>query len=132
MLVSAMGVDSKKFSQNVKWVSHWLLFNANSAIFQLWPGENRLIFNEMIMRTALSYANTLSSIYIVLVHWNNSPRIDLSPHSGTLSWFRVNQSFLFLLNAACLSRNNKCQLYSLSFDPIGVRTHNLPHARRAR
>jgi hypothetical protein len=25
----------------------WLLFNANSAIFQLYYGENKLIFNEM-------------------------------------------------------------------------------------
>jgi hypothetical protein len=27
----------------------WLLFNANSAIFQLYHGENMLIFNEMMM-----------------------------------------------------------------------------------
>jgi hypothetical protein len=35
------------------WVSEWLLFNANSAIFQLYHGENKLIFNEMTMRSAL-------------------------------------------------------------------------------
>jgi len=29
----------------------WLLFN--SAIFQLYHGENKLIFNEMMMRSAL-------------------------------------------------------------------------------
>jgi hypothetical protein len=34
-------------------VSEWLLFNANSAIFQLYIGENRLIFNEMMVRSAL-------------------------------------------------------------------------------
>ena len=28
----------------IKWVSEWLLFNANSAIFQLYHGENKLIF----------------------------------------------------------------------------------------
>jgi hypothetical protein len=33
--------------------SEWLLFNANSAIFQLYHGENKLIFNEMLMRSAL-------------------------------------------------------------------------------
>ena len=27
--------------------------NANSAIFQLYHGENKLIFNEMMMRSAL-------------------------------------------------------------------------------
>jgi hypothetical protein len=34
-------------SQNLIWVSEWSLFNANSAIFQLYHGENKLIFNEM-------------------------------------------------------------------------------------
>jgi hypothetical protein len=34
-------------------VNEWLLFNANSAIFQLYHGENKLIFNEMMMRSAL-------------------------------------------------------------------------------
>jgi hypothetical protein len=36
-----------------EWVSEWLLLSANSAIFQLYHGENKLIFNEMIMRSAL-------------------------------------------------------------------------------
>ena len=31
----------------------WLLFNANSAIFQLYHGENKLIFNEMMIRFVL-------------------------------------------------------------------------------
>ena len=37
------------------WVSEWLLFNANSAMFQLlvYHGENKLICNEMMMRSAL-------------------------------------------------------------------------------
>jgi hypothetical protein len=35
-------------------VSEWLLFNAKSAIFQLYHGDNRFIFNEkMKMRFAL-------------------------------------------------------------------------------
>ena len=34
-------------------VSEWLLFNANSSIFQLYNGENKLIFNEMRMMSAL-------------------------------------------------------------------------------
>jgi hypothetical protein len=36
-----------------EWVSEWLLFNANSAIFQLYRGENKLIFNEMMMISVL-------------------------------------------------------------------------------
>ena len=34
------------------WVSEWLLFNANSAVFQLYNGGNWLIFSEMMMRSA--------------------------------------------------------------------------------
>ena len=34
-------------------LSEWLLFNANSAICQLYRGENKLIFNEMMIRSAL-------------------------------------------------------------------------------
>jgi len=34
-------------------VSEYLLFNANSAIFQLYHGDNKLIFNEMMMKSAL-------------------------------------------------------------------------------
>ena len=49
---------------------------------------------------------------IVLAHRNNSPPIDMLPHSDTLSWFRANQSLLFLLNAACLARSNTYQFYS--------------------
>jgi hypothetical protein len=33
---------------------------------------------------------------------NTSPQVDMSLHSGTLFWFRANQSLLFLLNVACL------------------------------
>ena len=34
-------------------VSEWLLLNANSAIFQLYHDEDKLIFNEIMMRSAL-------------------------------------------------------------------------------
>jgi hypothetical protein len=37
--------------------------------------------------------------FIVLAHWNNSLQIYMSLYSNTLSWFWVNQSLLFLLNA---------------------------------
>ena len=40
-------------------VSERLLFNANSAIFQLYHGENKIIFNEMMMRSVLYQTNTL-------------------------------------------------------------------------
>jgi hypothetical protein len=34
----------------MEWVSEWLLFNANSAIVQLYHDGNKLISNEMMMR----------------------------------------------------------------------------------
>jgi hypothetical protein len=34
-------------------VSEWLLFSTNPAMFQLYHGENKFIFNPMIMRSAL-------------------------------------------------------------------------------
>jgi hypothetical protein len=66
----------------------------------------------------------------VLAHWNNSPPIDMPPHSDTLSWFRVNQSLHFFLNHAYLAKKQQEQLYSLWFDQIGTRTHDLLHSRR--
>jgi hypothetical protein len=54
------------------------------------------------MRSSLYYANTISWIFIVLAHWSNSPRIDMTLHTNTLSWFWANQSLLSLLKAACL------------------------------
>jgi hypothetical protein len=33
-------------ASDAKGVSEWLLFNANSAIIQLYHGENKLIFDE--------------------------------------------------------------------------------------
>jgi hypothetical protein len=59
-------------------MSEWLLLSANSAFFQLYHGENKLIFNEMMMRSALYQTNTLNWILLVLAHWNNSPRVDMS------------------------------------------------------
>jgi hypothetical protein len=41
-------------------MSEWL-FNVNSAIFQLYHGENKLIFNEMMMMSALFSLGTLVS-----------------------------------------------------------------------
>ena len=52
-LVLCCYINSIKTFKVSEWVSEWLLFNANSVIFQLYHGENKLIFNEMIMQSAL-------------------------------------------------------------------------------
>jgi hypothetical protein len=71
-------------------VSEWLLFNANSAIFQLYHEKNKLIFNEMMMRSTLYQINMLSWLFTVLAHWNNSLQIATSPHLDTLYRFLAN------------------------------------------
>ena len=43
------------------------------------------------------YTNTLSWIFIVLSHWNNSLWVDMSFHLDTSFWFWANQSLLFVL-----------------------------------
>ena len=89
-------------------MTEWLLLSANSAIVQLYYGENKLILNEIMMvRSALFLINTLSLICIVLAHWNNSLRVDMSLHSDTLFWSRVNQSLLLLLNAEYLAEKQQ-------------------------
>ena len=74
---------------------------------KLYHDENRLIVIAMMVRSALYKTNTLSCICIVLVHWNNSPRVDMSLYSDTLLWFRANQSLLVLLNAAYLAEKQQ-------------------------
>ena len=60
--------------------------------------------NEMMMMKDRFVLDQLAELdfYRVLIHWNTSLRRDISLHSDTLSWFRANQSLLFLLNAVCL------------------------------
>jgi len=51
-----------------------MVFNANSPIFQLYHYENKLIFNEMMMRSALYQTNMLSWIFIVLATQQSTDR----------------------------------------------------------
>ena len=98
-------LSDKDYRSYVTWVSEWLLFNANSVILQLYHGENKLI--SMRWWCPLCTRPTLLSQIFFIVNWNNSPLIDMSPHSDTLSWFCANQSLLFLLNAACLAKKQQ-------------------------
>jgi hypothetical protein len=49
-IIIKLSKDRKSYGSQL---SQWLLFNANSAILQLYHGENKLIFNEMMMMSAL-------------------------------------------------------------------------------
>jgi len=61
---------------------------------------NKQFINCIMARSSYIRRDTLCWICRVLVHWNDIPRIDVSLHSDTLYWFRVNQSLLFLLHVA--------------------------------
>ena len=101
-----------------KIVSEWLLFNANSAIFQLNHGDEQVNFQwDDEVRFVLDKHAWLN--FIVLAHWNNSPHVDISPHWDTLSWFRAHQSLLLLLSGARLAEQQQILIaYSLvSPDP---------------
>ena len=52
----------------------------------------------------------LKHIFLVLAHWNNSPRIDMSLHSDTLSWFQAYQCFL-VLNDVCLAEKHQIPIF---------------------
>jgi hypothetical protein len=88
------------------WVSKWLLFHAKSTIFRLYHSENKLICNEMIWGPLCTRPIRLVG-FLVLDHWKNSPRIDISPYSDTLSWSRANQTLFVILNAVCLAENQQ-------------------------
>jgi len=77
----------------------------------------------------LSDEKFLSWIFIVLVHWKNSPQIDTLLHSNILFWFKANQPLLWLLIDNCLAKSNKYQCSSLWFYQTMARTHNLLHSK---
>ena len=116
------------YIDNILWVSDCCLTPTQECVSCIMV--NKLIFHERMMRSTLYLFDTLSWMFIVITHWNNSSRIDISYISNILSWFRANQSLLFLLNAACLVARDTN--FSLWFDLIGTRTHDLSHSRRAR
>ena len=85
-------------------------------------------------------------------HWNNSPRIDMSPHPHTFTlnilYCQTNtdngsdtsykltrssrthypESDFFSLMLRAWRRSNKYQFYSFWFDQSGARTYDLPHS----
>jgi hypothetical protein len=51
-------------------VSKWLLFNTKWTNFHQYHGENKLRFDEIMMKSTLFYSNALRLIFTVLAHWN--------------------------------------------------------------
>ena len=102
------------FSECRRWFSDCCL----TLTFQLYHGKSKLIFYEMILRSALYQTNMLSWIFIVQAHRSNSPRIDMLPQLATLSRFWANQSLLFLLNAECLAEKQQIPILQSLVWPV--------------
>jgi len=62
----------------------------------------------------------LVRFFIVLAHWNNSPRIDMSFHSHTFSLFRANQFVLLPLNAVCLAEKQQIPILVFGLTGSGL------------
>jgi hypothetical protein len=83
------------------------LYTCKCSFYSSISWRDQVNFNGMMMRFVLFLPNVLSLILIVLVDWNNSPRVDILPLSDPLSWFQGNQCLLFPLNAACLAEKQQ-------------------------
>jgi hypothetical protein len=72
-------------------------------------------------------------VFIVLAHWNNSPRVEMSLHWDTLFWFWANQSAFSPY--CCVLSGEATHINFIVFDltrSTGARTRDLLHSRRAR
>ena len=72
-------------------LSGWLLFYAEWAVFQPYHGKNKFWRNDDDDVRFLLHAEL---DFIVLAHWNSSPRVEMSLHADSL---------LLFLCAVCVS-----------------------------
>jgi hypothetical protein len=101
-----------KVKPDWEWVGDFCLIPAQQFSAISWREQVNFKWDDDEVR--FHKTNTLTWIFIVLAHWNNSPRINVSPHSDILSAFRANQFLLFLLNDHCLEEKQHLQFYKLT------------------
>jgi hypothetical protein len=70
-------------------------------------GDDDVLMMVMMMVMMMQRCTRLwhSWVLIELAHWINSPQVDMSLHSDTLSWFRANQSLLSVLSGETANTN---------------------------
>ena len=90
------------------WVSECCL-TPKWAICHLYHGENKL---HSMRWWRIPLCTRPTRLVGPLAHWYSSPRVDMSLHSDTLTWFRVHQYLLLFLDVAC-----KYQYFSFRFRP---------------
>jgi hypothetical protein len=87
-----------------EWVSEWLLFSANSTIFAAisWREEVNFQWDDAEISFSLDQHDELN---LYSVSWLKQLFADR--HVAPLFWFRVKQSLLILLDAACLAEKQQ-------------------------
>ena len=98
------------------------LFNANSAIFRLvYHVENKLIFNEMMIRSALCYTNMLS--WILQCQLTETPvrRQTCRPTGTHYPDSEPTSLCSFSLMLCAQQRNNKYQFIVFGLTDLGLR-----------
>ena len=114
------------------WFSIIFVLSFYYIIFSLLPQQNHnIIFSYMMARTSyIRWSNidvalyyTLSWIFIVLAHWNNSWRVDMSFHTRTYYHdYEPNSLCIYSLMLHAWRRNSRHQFYYYWFDPTGTRS----------
>ena len=97
-----------------------MLLTANLAIFQLYHGKNKLIFNEMMMRSALYQTNMLSWIFIVLAHWNNSQPVRYKRGSNLVVFYYLSTSEIWIDKRDGFGGSGHLRWESTVVDLLGV------------
>ena len=101
-------------------VSDWLLFNVKWVIF----------IYTIVRSSYISMSNAFNWIFIVLIHWNNSPQVDMSLHSDTFLWLWAKQSLLLPLSAEWWAENQQKRIWQSLVWPHGVLTHAPQHTNQ--
>jgi hypothetical protein len=114
ILITPLASSNSSFNE---WVCD-CVFLRQMRLFSAISWRYKVLFDELIMMPALNQTNTLSCILIVPVHWNNSPRVDMSRHPSTLSLF--NYSLLFLFITAYLSKKQKIPIPVFGLTRLGL------------
>jgi hypothetical protein len=91
-------------------VSQWLLF----GIKQQSLTRTSEVLDLSIKQQSLTHTSGVltstwlcSWIFTGIAHWNNSLWVVSLLQTDTLSWFQVNQSLHFFLNAVCLAEKQQ-------------------------
>ena len=79
-------------------------FNPNSPIFQLYDGENMLIFNEMMMRSVCTRSTHFK---LDLYSASSLKQQSADRHVAPLGHISLIRALLFVLNAACLAEKKQ-------------------------